>query len=232
MNIFPHKRTRCTSKCRCDYREVEVFRTLAFVVATIALAINTDCCCCWSIREAPKRVRAWMLSETSEKRAKECILNGTLKSFFACWCIEVDKKNLARNCCQIGDIFCPKTNTVRLKTFPQYCGKCRSRAFIYWILVGTRTYMDVHVASGRMTKTRGGVSGYDYSPVKINTAALRVAASSGPRRWWCIISLKSTWFVLSCKQYRYVRVSPHRPHTAMIYYTQRAFCLWRILLLK
>ena len=46
-----------------------VFRALCCVVARIALA--TDCCsCCWSIRSAPRRERGWMLSETSEKRAK------------------------------------------------------------------------------------------------------------------------------------------------------------------
>ena len=49
-----------------------------------------------------------------------------------------------------------------------------------------------------------------------------MAASPGPRRWYYTSSGKSTWFVLSCKQYRYVRV---RPHTAMLYYTHNAFCL-------
>ena len=57
-----------------------VFPTLRCVVASIALA--TDCCRCWSIRSAPRRERGWMLSETSEKRAKICILNGTLQLFF------------------------------------------------------------------------------------------------------------------------------------------------------
>ena len=54
--------------------KVVVFRTLCYVVARTALA--TDFCCCGSIRSAPRRERGWMLSETSEKRAKKCILNG------------------------------------------------------------------------------------------------------------------------------------------------------------
>ena len=34
------------------------------------------------IRSAPRRERGWMLSETIEKRAKNCILNSTLQFFF------------------------------------------------------------------------------------------------------------------------------------------------------
>ena len=35
----------------------------------------------WSIRSASRREREWMLSEISDKRAKKCILNGTLQLF-------------------------------------------------------------------------------------------------------------------------------------------------------
>ena len=67
--------------------KVVVFRTLCCVVARIALP--ADCCCCWSICSAPRREPGWMLSETSEKRAKNCILNGTLQLFFGSWCMEM-----------------------------------------------------------------------------------------------------------------------------------------------
>ena len=73
--LSPQKKRGCTSKVGVIIKVV-VFRTLCCVVARIALA--TDCCC-WSIRSARRRERGWMLSETSEKRAKKYILNGTLR---------------------------------------------------------------------------------------------------------------------------------------------------------
>ena len=80
MYIYPHKRN-VDALLKVDVIvKLVVFRTLCCVVARIALA--TDCCCCWSIRSAPRRERGWMLSETSDKRAKKCILNGTLQLFF------------------------------------------------------------------------------------------------------------------------------------------------------
>ena len=79
MYIYPHKReVDARLKVGVIIKvTVVVIRTLCCVVATIALP--TDCCCCWSIRSAPRRKRKWMLSETSEKRAKVCILNDTLQ---------------------------------------------------------------------------------------------------------------------------------------------------------
>ena len=41
--------------------------------------------------------------------------------------------------------------------------------------------MDIDVASARMAKRGEGSSDYDYCARKSNTAALRVAASPGPR---------------------------------------------------
>ena len=43
------------------------------------------------------------------------------------------------------------------------------------------TYMDIDVASARMTEQGGGRSDYEYCASKSHTAALRVAASPGPR---------------------------------------------------
>ena len=84
MYMYPHKRNvDALLKVGGIIKVlIVVFRTLRCVVARIALA--TDCCCCyWSIRSArQRRERGWMLSETSEKRAKLCILNGTLQLFF------------------------------------------------------------------------------------------------------------------------------------------------------
>ena len=79
MYIYPHKRNVDALLKVGVIIKVVVFRTLCFVAARIALA--TDCCC-WSIRSPPRRERGWMLSETSEKRAKFCILNGTLHTRF------------------------------------------------------------------------------------------------------------------------------------------------------
>ena len=84
MYIYPHKRNLDALLKVGVIIKVLVFRTLCYVVATIALA--TDCCC--SIRQAPRRERGWMLSETSEKRAKKCILNGTVQLFFGSSCME------------------------------------------------------------------------------------------------------------------------------------------------
>ena len=64
--LSPQTKRGCTSKVGVIIKVV-VCRTLSCVVARIALA--TDCCC-WSIRSACRRERGWMLSETSEKRAK------------------------------------------------------------------------------------------------------------------------------------------------------------------
>ena len=41
--------------------------------------------------------------------------------------------------------------------------------------------MDIDVASAHVTKRGGGSSDYDYCASKSHTAALRVAASPGPR---------------------------------------------------
>ena len=79
MYIYRHKRNVDALLKVGVIIKVLVFRTLCCVVARIALA--TDCCC-WSTRSAPRRERGWMLSETSEKRAKKRILNGTLQLFF------------------------------------------------------------------------------------------------------------------------------------------------------
>ena len=82
MYIYPHKQNLdalLLLKVGVIIKAL-VFRTLCCVVARIALA--TECCCCWSIRSAPRREREWMLSETSEKRAKKCILNGTIQLLF------------------------------------------------------------------------------------------------------------------------------------------------------
>ena len=105
--IYPHKRNLDALLKVGVNIKVLVFRTLCCVVARIALA--TDCCCCWSSRSAPRRERGWMLSETSEKRAKRYILSGTLQLFLGSWCMErLIKKNLARHYSQIGAIFVPK----------------------------------------------------------------------------------------------------------------------------
>ena len=80
MYIYPHKRNVDALLKVGVIIKVVVFRTLCCVVASIVLAI--DCCCCRSIRSAPRRERGWMLSETSEKRANVCVLNGTLQLFF------------------------------------------------------------------------------------------------------------------------------------------------------
>ena len=80
MYFYPHKRNGDALLKVGVIIKVVVFRTLRYVVARIALA--TDCCCCWSIHSATRRERGWMLSETSEKRAKKRILNGTLQLFF------------------------------------------------------------------------------------------------------------------------------------------------------
>ena len=119
----------------------------------------------------------------SEKRAKFCILNGTLPLFFGSWCMErVIKKNLARYYLQTGIVFCARTNNeVPVKNSPWYWGRDHSSAFVYWISVTTRTYMDIDVASARMTKREGGSSDYDKCARKSHTVALRVAASPGPR---------------------------------------------------
>ena len=78
MYIYRHKRNvDALLKKGVTIKVVVVFRALCCVVATIALA--TGCCCCWSIRSAPRRERGWILSVTIEKRAKKCILNGTLQ---------------------------------------------------------------------------------------------------------------------------------------------------------
>ena len=78
MYIYPHKRNVDALLKVGVIIKVVVFRTLRCVVARIAL--DTDCCCCCrSIRSAPQRERGWVLSETSEKRAK--FLNGTLRLF-------------------------------------------------------------------------------------------------------------------------------------------------------
>ena len=117
-----------------------VFRTLCCVVARIALA--TDYCCCLSIRSAPRRrERRCVLSKTSEKRAKKCFLNGTLQLFFGSWCMERLINTTWQDCFQIGVIFCAKTNNnITIRKSPWYCGRYHS-AFIYWISVGTRTYI-------------------------------------------------------------------------------------------
>ena len=80
MYIYPYKRNvDALLKVGVNIKVV-VFRTLCCVVARIALA--TDCCyCCRSLRSAPRRERGWMLSETTEKRANFCIMNGTLQLF-------------------------------------------------------------------------------------------------------------------------------------------------------
>ena len=110
--------------------KVVVFGTLCCVVARIALAV--DCFGCWSVRSAPRRERGLMLSETSEKREKTCILNGTLQLFFGSRCMErLIKYNSVRHYLQIGVIFCFKTNHIYLKNPPQYLGRCHSSAFIY-----------------------------------------------------------------------------------------------------
>ena len=153
MYIYPHKRNVDALPKVGVIIKVAVFRTLCCVGARIALA--TGCCCCWSIRSAPRRERGWMLRETSEKRAKICILNGILQLLFGSWCMErLMKYNVARSYLQIMVIFVPKQIMFTAKTFPQFCGRYHSSAFIYWISVGTRPYMDIDLASGRMNKTR------------------------------------------------------------------------------
>ena len=77
MYIYPHKRNVDAILKEGVIIKVEVFRTLRCVVARIALATDCCCCCCyccWSIHSTPRRERGRMLSETSEKRAKFCIL--------------------------------------------------------------------------------------------------------------------------------------------------------------
>ena len=79
MYMYPHKRNADALPKVGVIIKVVVFRTLCCVVARIALA--TDCCCFWSIRSSPRCERGWMLSGTSEKRARKCILNGTPQLF-------------------------------------------------------------------------------------------------------------------------------------------------------
>ena len=66
---------------------------------------------------------------------------------------EVDEINVARHSFQIGIIFCAKTyNKITAQKSPWYCGRDHIGAFVYWISVGTRTYIDIDVASARVTK--------------------------------------------------------------------------------
>ena len=95
MYIYPQKRSLDALLKVGVIIKVLVFRTLRCVVARNAL--DTDCCC-WSIRSAPRRERGWMLSGTSEKRAKICTMSGTLLLFLGSWCMErLIKLNLARH---------------------------------------------------------------------------------------------------------------------------------------
>ena len=68
MYIYPHKRNLDALLKVGVIIKVLVFRMLCCVVARIALA--SDCRLCRSIRSASRRERGWMLSETSEKGAK------------------------------------------------------------------------------------------------------------------------------------------------------------------
>ena len=84
-------------------------------------------------------------------------------------------------------MFRPKTNNiVSAKKIPWYCGRDHSSsAVVFRISVGTRTFIQHGyrcVASARMTKRGGGGSSdYSYCAKRSYTAALRVAASPGPR---------------------------------------------------
>ena len=67
-----------------------------------------------------------------------------------------DQKNKTwqDNIFKLASHFVPKQITFNVKKFPQYCGRCHSRALVFLFSVGTRTYMYIDVASGRMTKAR------------------------------------------------------------------------------
>ena len=80
----------------------------------------------------------------SEKRAKLCFLNGRYSPVILriVMYVEVDKMNLPRHYFQIGIIFCAKTNNkITVKKSPWHCDRDHSSAFVYWISVGTRTYI-------------------------------------------------------------------------------------------
>ena len=138
----------------------------------------------------------------SETRAKNCILNGTLQLFFGSWCMErLVKWNLARHYSKLASYFVPKQRIIlrTVQKSPWYCGRDHSSsAFVYWISVGTRTYMDIDVASARMTKWEGSSSDYDYCARKSHTAAVRVAASTASR-----VVLYKFFLLLSCATRRW-----------------------------
>ena len=114
------------------------------------------------------------------------------------------KYNLARHYFQIGVIFCPKTNNICCKKNPHGIAVGITVVHLYVEFRYRYTYIHIWISTWQANaklKRGGGSSGYDYCPRKIHTAALRVAASPGPRGWSYTSSDKSTWFVLSCKQY-------------------------------
>ena len=79
---------------------------------------------------------------STEKRAKFCILNGTLQLSIGFSCMKrLIKKFSAIHFFLIGIIFCPKTNTTTtVKICPWYRSGNHCSARVYRIPVVTRTY--------------------------------------------------------------------------------------------
>ena len=98
-----------------------------------------------------------MLSETSEKRAKMCIMSGTLELFLGSSFMErLIRYNLARHHFQISVIICAKTDIIFPYKNSQHgiiaVGIQLVHLFIEFRHV--HTYMKIDVVSGRMTETR------------------------------------------------------------------------------
>ena len=89
--LSPQTKPGCTSEGWCDYQGIGVSNALLCGCNNFAVLFLRGCYF-WSIRSPPRRDRGWVLSEISEKRAKRCILSGTLHLFLGSWCMERLKK--------------------------------------------------------------------------------------------------------------------------------------------
>ena len=92
--LLPQTKRGCTSKIRCDYQGSGVSNALLCGCKNCAgywlllLLVNQFSTLTWTRIDGHKR----------EKRAKICILNGTIQLFFGSWCMygEVDKMKLGK----------------------------------------------------------------------------------------------------------------------------------------
>ena len=108
---YPHKRHLDALLKVGVIIKVIVFRTLCCVVARITLA--TDCCCCWSIRSAPRCGRWARQARTRKKMYFERYSPGILRLLIYG---AVDKIKLGKTLYfQIGVIICPKTINIYCK---------------------------------------------------------------------------------------------------------------------